>query len=311
MKSFGIEFPNPVLAADRDDYKEDCGFSISLIDNMSVDNENITINIEYSMQCNGIQSLIESGDVIVVIIAKCSIASYSRLFSFPKNETKMVIKIPKFDVVDKIEIKGLVIAAHVISDFSCPGEFNELFFKDCTFEIRKGDILAFDNSRTIFLDASELERPISSIFLIAERDNILGDICPEFEGEKITIYLKKRLYDLYYKFKDIDNGVFRRYVTAIVVYPVLVEAIALVQKSNRCEEYDSFEKDNYRDYRWFRAIEHKVEDPKMNLNLQEESAVSLADRLLGGISLEALETFKEILFNEMNSGETQNLGEIN
>ena len=221
MKAIKDEFPNPVLAAGRDDYIDSCSFRTVFDENeIIVDSENIVIPTKYSLVCNGLQALIDSGDAAVVISVKSSAASYSKLFKFPAGVTEMSISVPKFSVVTKMDIVGSVIAAHNIDKFRCDGEFNDLYFATATFEIRKGDILATEDSRSIYVDDTELEKPISSIFDISRHDDQESDVVPNFEDEKIQIFLKNELYDLYYKFKDFNNGVLRRYAAGVIVYPV-------------------------------------------------------------------------------------------
>ena len=311
MKAIKNEFPNPVLAAGRDDYIESCYFYTAFEeDNITVGKENITIPMKYAMKCNGLQRLVANGDAAVVVAVKSSAASYSRLFCFPVDTMELAIDIPKFEVINRMEITGSVIATHNISDFNCPGEFNDLYFGASTFEIRKGDILATEDKRIIYIDDSELEKPIASIFDITERDDIKADIEPYFEDQKIIIYLKKDLYELYYKFKDFNNGALRRYAAGIIVYPVLVEAITYIVGHYQAMEDGTDNVADYSENRWFRAIEKKTSDLGIDLSHYEEAYTTLADRLLGEISLDALKSFKDTLDSEMDSGETQMIGGV-
>ena len=76
MKEIKDEFPNPVLALGRDDYIEGCSFCTAFDENeIIVDSENIVIPMKYSLVCNGLQTLIDSGDAVVVISVKSSAAS--------------------------------------------------------------------------------------------------------------------------------------------------------------------------------------------------------------------------------------------
>ncbi len=310
MRAIKDEFPNPVLAAGRDDYIEKCSFNTVFNDSdINVDSDNINIRIKYELVCDGLQKLIDSGDAVAVVKIKSSAASFSKLFCFPVGETEMLISVPKFSVVNKIDLEGAVIAAHNIEKFRCDGEFNELYFGSTTFEIRKGDILAGEDSRSIYVDDSELERPISSIFDISERDDQDTDVIPSFYGEKIEIFLKKDLYELYYHFKDFNNGSLRRYAAAIIVYPVLVEAIGIIMGSYQ-NEGETGDGTDYSGKRWFRAIEHKAEAKGVNFYNYEGNATSIANDLLGGIALDAFKSFKDTLDSEINTGETQMIGGV-
>ena len=281
MKAIKDEFPNPVLAAGRDDYIDSCSFRTVFDENeIIVDAENIVIPTKYSLVCNGLQTLIDSGDAVVVISVKSSAASYSKLFKFPVGSTEMPISVPKFSVVTKMDIVGSIIAAHNIDNFCCDGEFNDLYFGTATFEIRKGDILATEDSRSVYVDDTELEKPISSIFDISRHDDQGSDVVPNFEDEKIQIFLKNELYDLYYKFKDFKNG------------------------------GESDDGTGYSGKRWFRAIDHKADAKGIDLRSYEGYPTTLANDMLGDIALDALKSFKDTLDSEMNSGETQMIGGV-
>lgn len=303
MKSVRNEFPNPVLAAERDDYIESCSFgTVFQTSEIEVTADEIIIPISYSLVCNGLQALIDSEQAVVVVSVKSSAASYSRLFCFPKGETSMRIPIPKFGVVKRIELGGSIIAQTPITGFKCDGEFNDLYFGNSTFEIRKGDILAREDSRVIYVDDTELEKPLASIFNINNGHDQEDHILPDFGGDKVEINLCEPLYKLYTDFIEFNNGALRRYVTGIVVYPVLVEALARI-----CESYQLGNGEDH-DKRWFRAIELKAERKGINLSQYFDSYTTLANQLLGDISLDALQRLKDILESELNSGESQVMG---
>lgn len=304
MKTIKQEFPNPVLASWTDDYNENCMFSTLFSENdIVVDTEKINIPIQYLLKSDGLNNLIKNGEAVCVVLIESSAAHYSRLFKFNGSEKAKTISIPKYDVVNKIDLTGSIIAAKDIKNFHCEGEFNEMYFGTSTFEIRKGDILATEESRSIYVDNSELEKPISSIFNISRCDEQESDIVPYFNNDKIEICLKKELFDLYYHYKDYNNGSLRRYALGIIVYPVLIEAIGYI--------IGSFERkdESLSDKRWFRTIIHKAKLKGFNLEEEnQEAETTIADKLLGGIALDSFKEFKDTLENEVNSGESQQIG---
>ena len=307
MKAIKDEFPNPVLAAGRDDYIESCRFYTIFDENkITVDSDNITIPMEYVLECTGLTQRIIDGDAAVVVSVKSSAASYSKLFKFETGNTKLLVEVPKFAVVNKMDITGSIVAAHNMDRFCCEGEWNELYFGSSTFEIRKGDILATEDSRSVYVDDSELEKPLSSIFDISRKSTQESDIVPSFYEDKIEISLKQELYDLYYEFKDFNNGALRRYATGIIVYPVLVEAVTYI--IGYYQNNDVGDSSDYSEKRWFRTIENKADKLGINLQSCDEPSTTVADKLLGGIALDALKSFKDTLDNEMNSGETEMIG---
>lgn len=310
MKAIKEEFPNPVLSNDRDDYIESCSFQTSFSEkSITVDEEFIVIPIKYDLNCNGLAKLIEIGDAVVVVKAKSSGVSFSALYRFPAGSEEMNIKIPKYSVVKRIDIEGSIIASKDIKEFRCEGEFNDLYFGTATFEIRKGDVLANEAVRTIYLDDTELEKPLASIFNISCNEEQEYDVMPAFDDDKIEVRLKKELYDLYYEFKDFNNGTLRRYAASVVVYPVLVEAVGYIIAYYQDDgEYSGAA--DYSEKRWFRAIEHKAGIKGIDFSNCQESPTTLANDLLGDIALDALKSFKDTLEIEVNSGETELIGGV-
>lgn len=300
MKLIENEFPNPVLAEGRDDYIETCLFNTSFEENeITVDSKNISIPIKYNLECKGLSNLIETGDAIVVVLVRSNAASYSKLFKFDKNQTVMTISVSKFKVAKKMEVTGLIIAAKNIPNFRCEGEFNDIYFGGLTFEIRKGDVLATEEVKSIPVDASELEKPISSIFNIIRKEEQDADIKPVFYNAKIVIYLKKEIFDRYCQFIDFNNGALLRFATGIIVYPVLVEAISKI-----IYWQPKIDNSEYSGKTWFKAIVHKANEIGFDLNECSDSATTIADKILNGISLDALNSIKETLDNEVISEES-------
>ena len=305
MKAIKEEFPNPVLANGRDDYIKECSFQTVFEEaSITITDEYIKIPINYSLKCDGLQKLIAAGDAVVAVRITSNAASYGKLFRFADNN-EITMDIPKFSVVKSINLQGMIIATHNISQFRCDGEFNAEYFGTATFEIRKGDILAIENSQTIEIDANELEKPLSSIFNIKNNDNQDYDIVPSFDEEKIEIYLKTELFKWYDRFKE--NGMLRRYANAIVVYPVLIEAVEYIKGYRQHEDEISMEMD-YSSKRWFRAIEHKAD--LKGLDFISCTATTIANTLLGNIVLDSFKSINDYFEKEGNSGETQMIGGI-
>ena len=299
------EYPYPVLALGRDDFSEDCSYSVKVnIDDIKVTAENIEIPVSYELKCNSLENEIRNRRFVPIIKVRSSAASFCRIYSFNQDNNKIVLTIPKYDVSEKIELTGLIVANEAIDSFCCP-EMNKAYFGGMTFSLRKGDAIAIETTKTIYIDDSELEKPIVSIFTINYIEGQEESITADFSDEKININLNEELNKMYWSLKDYNNGALRRYVIAVIVTPALIEAIDIIRQHYL---YDSGE--NYSEKRWFRAIELKAERKGYSLNNYMDSSAMLADILLGNIALDALKSFKDLFDREMNSGETQLIGGI-
>lgn len=300
------EFPNPLLAEGRDDYRAGCEFKTNLDKStIKITRDSIIVPISYVLQCQGLERLLETHKAEVVLNVKSPSLSYSRIFPFADDSDSLIIKIPKYSVSKKIELVGTIVAKVPNKEFTCPGEFNELYFKGATFDIRKGDILATEAPKIIYLDDSELEKPLSSIFLINKRAEQEYDIMPVFDEDKIEINVSEGVYDSYYAFREDNDGALLRYAAGILIYPALVEALDIIKKSS--EGFDDDGENNYDSKRWYRAIVSKLKDMGIQIN-DITSSVSIANKLLGNIAVDSLQGFKETVENELNNGEVGMIG---
>ncbi len=297
-------FPNPVLSPDGDDYVDSCRFVLKIDEEgIDVDEESILIPVGFELDSRSLSLLVDEGKAVVAVSAKSPSASFSKLSVFDGGSSSMVLKIEKFSVLNRIDIEGVIIAS---APFRLEGseDLNSDYFVSEAFEIRKGDILAADVIRCIYVDDSELEQPLTSIFVIRKGDKCESKLVPDFADEKIVISLSEDLFGLYSKFVEFNNGVLARYVTGLIVLPVLAEAVAIVsdQKNDVAESCE--------ERRWYRALEKKAEAKGIEIHEYQDSAVTLADRLLGDVSCSALRQFEEVFEAEFNNGEMEIIGGV-
>lgn len=305
--SLNIDYPNPVLSPERDDYNDACSFDVSFKEEeITVDDEYILVPAICDITCAGLLELISQRKAAIVVLISSSASFYRRTYEFDPGELTKTIKIPKFDVRKSIDFCGYILVKEDMNAFRCDGEFNELYFKNMSFSVKKADVLAQGLTRTIPIDDSELEKPISSIFRIKKNTHSEAEIESNFdEDEKIIIYLNERLNQLYYEMKDFNNGALHRYLNGIITYPVLIEGIAKI-----CDYYRGGT--DYSEKRWFKAIEHKLSGLGIILEevYEDCSYTEIADKLLGSIAYDGLLSVKNTIDSEVNGGEYINTGGI-
>ena len=305
--SLNIDYPNPVLSPERDDYNDACSFDVSFKEEeITVDDEYILVPAICDITCAGLLELISQRKAAIVVLISSSASFYRRTYEFDPGELTKTIKIPKFDVRKSIDFCGYILVKEDMTAFRCDGEFNELYFKNMSFSVKKADVLAQGLTRTIPIDDSELEKPISSIFRIKKNTHSEAEIESNFdEDEKIIIYLNERLNQLYYEMKDFNNGALHRYLNGIITYPVLIEGIAKI-----CDYYRGGT--DYSEKRWFKAIEHKLSGLGIILEevYEDCSYTEIADKLLGSIAYDGLLSVKNTIDSEVNGGEYINTGGI-
>lgn len=295
-------FPIPVLLPGGDDYLEGCSFGVAIDEEgITVDESNICIPVSYVLKSSSLCKLVEEGKAVVAVSSKSPSASFSQLDVFGNGACREVLEIGKYSVLNRIDVQGVVIAS---VRFQLDGSYdlNPDYFDNAFFEIRKGDILALDKAWCIYIDDSELEQPLTSVFTIRHGGQQEAKLISDFSDEKIAISLSGDFFGLYNKFVEFNNGALARYVNGLVVFPVLVEAISIMMGESGQEV------DVYRDKRWFRAIEKKAAARGVDISGYRDSAATLADQLLGDISYDALRQFEETFEVEFNNGDMEILG---
>ena len=86
----------------------------------------------------------------------------------------------------------------------------------------------------MFLDASELEKPVSSIITIAENDFSNDLIIVDLNDEhKIKVFLDKDSYEAYWNLRSKQE--LKKYIAGIVVMPALNEAVDKIVETSECE----------------------------------------------------------------------------
>ena len=288
MRNSQQEFPHPYLALGRNDYDEKCTFAVTL-EEQTIAEGNFVFKFAYKLECEGLEKMITDGIVRAILRVKSPMASFRASYDFDARTHRCKIIIPVQNVAKVITAQAFLVAGDHISSFALP-EQNQVYFHGIHFSLRKGDQLGESESFDIMLDDSELQKPLSSIFIIESNENN-ESIIPTFYTDKIKILLSPRLFDVYYKMRK--KGEMRRYLSASIIVPALVEALSIMKSDE--------DADTYSQLRWYRAIQTKlpkcgvtnIHDPGMTLT-------TIANRLLGDISWEALNSLKTT-FDAINS----------
>lgn len=297
MKKQKNEFPHPVLVNNGSDYI-DCSFDLKIND-LKIEGNYLKAEVEYSLNSPGLTNLLNENKLKVLIKIQSPKTAYRNIFEIENNSNKIAFSIPENNIADKIEISGIIVAAETLEHFSLE-EHNKAFFNSANFEIRKGDILAIHPGFEQKIDSSEMEGPVASIFNISRQD-INVAIKPDFSDHKIEINLNNQTYESYFELKNKKDQL-KKYLSAVVVFPVLVEALGYMQgvKTDKETLYDE-----YTDKRWYRVIENKIQEK--NIDLQNLTLTEAANNILGDIVQNSLISLKETI-NDLDNGEFESGG---
>jgi hypothetical protein len=201
---------------------------------------------------------------VLVLHVECSNTLFRRAYDFQGAAHR--VSIPADNLNDAVEVNVFMRAVNRIPAYYNPGAHPD--YGDAVFDVRRGDILAVGEGQIFHIESSfdSLSR-IGSIMQVAESPKE-GDVPmePEFDGEKIVIFLSKADF-ADYKLLKLNEGIAVPLTTTIVL-PVLVEALHVLKE-------DSEGSDDGR--RWVRALTRRIESLGLTV---DSSPIILAQKLL-------------------------------
>lgn len=287
MRNKAIEYPHPVLNEYAKDFI-DSNFSINITSHGD-DGINISLEIEYILNCKGIVQLLESGKAKIICRVTCFRTSFRR--SFDMNiEGKTWLSIPKRDVTDTLDIKAMIVATEIYNDYKL-SEFNPNYFGNETFSLKKGDIIANEPGIKIKL-SSIFEKNVAGIVLIETNQTKskmeINYASVEETDPSLTNYIVITLPDNEYKKyaelrtkKYFKNGI-DRFLQSSLILPAITEAIAKLRVEETYEKGEGDE--HYKGTIWadsiFEALKKNGIDDLSECN---ESNFELANKLLGNV----------------------------
>lgn len=288
MRNKSIQFPHPLLTKDGKDILNSsvdfrfCGYDDS--------EEDIKLKVELKLQCPGMESLLESGQLQALVRVTCSKTSKRKPVFIAINSVSE-ISLDKNLFAEKINLEPWIVAANDIETYKL-AEFNKNYFGEVAFKLKKGNILATAEGFDVILDKVTTSN-MSGIVNIAKGDKFQvhyadnNDIDPSIAG-LITIYLPDKEFDCY---KQLRDNKFKKcgvesYLLSSLVMPVIAEAVSKI------------EDDEYADTEWANVIGDALNKRGINIEEAEESSLELAnlifDDVIGKSLLELHDKMNEL-----------------
>lgn len=301
MRKRAIEYPHPVLNEYSNDYK-DCNFSINVLSH-SDNGAEIVLEIECALECEDLAQVIALGDAKIILRLTCYRTSYRGIFDLNSQDTTL-IRIPKKQVVDTIDLQAMVVATKEIPAFKLP-QFNADYFGEVAFNIRKGDVLANEPGIKIKLNTT-LEKNMAGIVQV-RGDKAASEMrvsYPEIteENPELTDYIVITLPDMDYKNygrlmskKHLKSGV-ERFVQASVILPAITEAVGKLRAEESTVGDDGETITQYRGTVWADSIY----DAMARLDIGElftcsKSDYEIANEILGNVMSDSISNLMQKL----------------
>ena len=301
MRNRAIEYPHPVLNEYTQDYLNS-RFSIDVLSHTDNGSE-IVIEIDCHIECNGLIQAINAGDASVLMRVTCYRTSLRKIYELRPSGSS-IIRIPKQDVTDSIDLQAVIVASHDISNFQLP-EFNSNYFGGVEFKIRKGDVLADEPGIKIKLNTT-LEKNMSGIVLVKGDLNAtsMKVFYPENteESPELSDYIVITVPDMDYKNyakmmkkKHLKNGV-DRFVQASVILPAITEAVGKLRMEETTESEDGNPISQFRGTVWADSIYAALKKYDIfDLSACAKSDYEIANILLGNVCSDSISNLMQKL----------------
>lgn len=258
MKVKNISYPHPVLGNN-----DDVSGSFKSKFYHTLGREKVSLRTEFELENNTLKNMIWEKKAVFSIEVECNNTFYRNSFTTSKYESKFFIDARRLR--EYVTIKFFVRASERIENYEIEGSHSD--YNDFKFDIDKGDILAFGGMIS-FIAEKEFDplRPaVSSFMAVREGPEPSGPIAVDYEDpEKIYVILSKKDWGNYQRLKD-RQGV-ASLLHSFVVFPVLVDAIRMIEK----------EDDIIENTHWAKRIETIITQKNLSL----DSPVDTAQRML-------------------------------
>lgn len=258
-----LVFPHPVLG-NSDDI--DSGkFIINAKARAVGDHYEFRINIDTGVNDTVYENLINDGKAIYSILIY-SPQTLTRL-NYHSTEKTVPVTMPSNDLRGIVEIQCFLIAKVKINEFRHP--LQNSLFKDCTFDIKKGDWLGVSNKIRHFIEPQFCEEDHKSkkpIITIDSDANSRKDYyrVERWNQDQLSVRIPKKMYDEWYPVKK------SRYTYinwCAILLPVLTDAINLIESEGS---------DELQDLKWYYIIEQELEkNTELELNSFEKAQILL------------------------------------
>ncbi len=218
---------------------------------------NFMINEEH------INELIKGRTATYVIEIYCPTTFMRRVFSTNEKQGEVLLK--KGELYRRVEVNAFVVCAKTIKNYSSRN-FNKEFGNGASFNLMPGDVLAAADTEIYYWD-TECVAPLYSVFDLVAIDSMTeGMFEIDTDGDRVKIQMHQRdksRFDQMRKSRELKP------TTMFVYFSAVAEVLRQMKDA---------ESEGGKDKKWYRAIEHKVNE--MGKALSSADPFRLAQELL-------------------------------
>ena len=177
--------PYPLLSKTTNDYPLS-GFNCQVRNSALSNGEVINLALEYQLNCESLQSLIEQRQADYAVQTTC-VRTYNRQLHTAQQDRRQYLSLPADDYAHEIIATPYVVATEPVQGFTSPdhaAEIREL--KPDGFDLPRGAILAVSDSIRVTISETSLH---SAIDLVANTDTNRGHYDLDLTTDRIKLYV--------------------------------------------------------------------------------------------------------------------------
>lgn len=288
MKVKARNFPHPVLNPVTDDFQN--GYFKGEITEQTQENESLEFNIHIDLQNPGLQNLIEKKKASFNVHFEC-IPTMQR-FTFSKFQTDFKVSIEKELLNKKVDVNFFILADENFEDYTNADAHPD--YAGVNFKIQKGDILAFGESQTIYIEKQPISKT-NSIFKVSkatssDAPSISIDLC----GNQLEITVPEISYEKVGRLQAYGDDC-NKILISMLYLPALIDTLFNIQDLAKTEDYDLEELSNLD---WYRTLDKKLKNMGYNIaELHPYEITSIAYDLLNSSPEAPLISLENIIYN--------------
>jgi len=256
-------FPHPVLGRN-----DDVNGVFETLLSYTIERKTITLSYKFNLRNKTLEELIKTKKTTCYIHLTCRETKYRDTFKLDKPSGKLTI--PAENLRGRVVIYFFVLADEKIPGYTPDGENAD--YKDYSFEIGEGDILAHDFRHYDFLAEKTWEKllAVSSYMRIVKSEKPEGPPEYDLNGEKIVIYLSQKDYGNYLPLSgdDMLSSVFH----ASIALPALMYSLNSII-GNESE---------YSEKKWYLHLMSRIknDDELKSVNLESQNVPKISQLIL-------------------------------
>jgi hypothetical protein len=269
------EYPHPVLGIED---AIEGKFNVHL--SVKAGKDTIRIEPVFDLENDDINSMIQNKQAQFATQIYCRSTMYRSIFK-SESSIQQKIVIPTSDLRNEVQLDFFVCAATDIQSY-CNSKAHP-DYGDISFQLNKGEILAYGGHGVFHANKSPEElKAISSFMQIERTEKDSGPIQNSYHGEKIVVQLSKNDYE---KYRDIaGNQYAEQLLHSSVVLPALMDAIEQTKEPSS----------EFTDNSWYKILQALVaEKGKGN-----DNALYAGQKILDNPINRAFKTIDNLIYNE-------------